>query len=192
MTSNIKKHLLVATALGLAISMTSSVNAQRQDAPGRFTLHKTDDGFIRLDTQSGETSLCRKVEKTWSCTPMDDGAARLRKRIAELEQQNSALSREVRILRDDFTTLERHREGGGGQNRDGRPNRDNRDDRPGGRYQFRLPSEQEVDRALDYFESMLKKFQDRLKRLERDVAPRKAPEVPVQPKKAPEPPKKDT
>ena len=123
---------------------------------------------------------------------MDDGATRLRKRIAELEQQNSALSREVRILRDDFTTLERHREGSGGQNRDGRPNRDNRDDRPGGRYQFRLPSEQEVDRALDYFESMLKKFQDRLKRLERDVAPRKAPEVPVQPKKAPEPPKKDT
>ena len=32
---------------------------------------------------------------------------------------------------------------------------------------FKLPTEKEVDQALDYFERMLKKFQDRLKRLER-------------------------
>ena len=35
------------------------------------------------------------------------------------------------------------------------------------RSDFKLPTEQEVDQALDYFERMLKKFQDRLKRLER-------------------------
>ena len=36
----------------------------------------------------------------------------------------------------------------------------------GNRPDFKLPSEKEVDQALDYFERMLKKFQDRLKRLE--------------------------
>ena len=39
--------------------------------------------------------------------------------------------------------------------------------RPGGEtHAFRLPSEKEVDQALNYFERMLRKFQDRLKKLE--------------------------
>ena len=46
--------------------------------------------------------------------------------------------------------------------------------KPARQHTFKLPSEKDVDQAFDYFESMLRKFQDRLKRLEREKTP--APE----------------
>lgn len=187
MRTNAMKTIVAATSIALAIAMTSSVNAQRQDIPGRYTMHKADDGFIRLDTQTGEASLCRKAERGWSCAPMEDSAERMRKQIAELEQQNRALSREIATMRDELATLGRR------PGRETHP--DHYDDRPGGRSQFRLPSEQDVDRALDYFERMLKKFQDRLNRLERSTppAPKGAEPAPGQPPaKAPVAPKKET
>ena len=38
---------------------------------------------------------------------------------------------------------------------------------------FQLPSEQDVDQALDYVERMYKKFRDRLQSLDKDTKPAK-------------------
>ena len=141
------KNSLVLAAV--AALMPLSAFAQDTGA-GRFTMHKSEDGFVRLDTRTGAVSLCEKGTDGWACRAMADSNSSLRVEIEQLKEQNVALRKEVKRL-EDLLGLN-----GGGKQR--------------GRYSFQMPTEKDVDGALDYFERMLRKFQDRLKRLEKDKA----------------------
>ncbi|MGI9422640.1 MAG: hypothetical protein ACR2PA_05565 [Hyphomicrobiaceae bacterium] len=115
-------------------------------------MHKADDGFVRLDTQTGAMSLCRRDDDEWSCRPMASSGAAVGSDAETLRQENERLKAEVKRL-----------EGLLGLEDPARPGT--------GKHAFRLPSEKEVDKALDYFENMLRKFQERLKKLERGPEP---------------------
>jgi len=120
-------------------------------------MHPADDGFLRLDTMTGAVSHCQKDSDKWKCQPMDGAQSSDRNEIARLEKQNSGLKGEIKRL-EEMIGLK-----GPGDGKRADPLR------PGGqKHSFRLPSEKEVDQALNYFEKMLRKFQDRLKRLERE------------------------
>lgn len=146
--------ILVAFAI---MQLATNANAEPRNEVGRYSMHKTDDGFIRLDTLTGAVSICGKADAGWSCRPMPDEARKLKSEIESLRQRYHDLARRFAAAT-------------------GRPPPPQSDqpnnERPEPKA-FRLPSEQEVDKALDYFESMLKKFQDRLKRLEREANPNK-------------------
>ena len=61
------KRISLAGAI-MAIGVASATYAAAQDsAAGRYTMHQTEDGFVRLDTQTGAVSLCRKEANAWSC-----------------------------------------------------------------------------------------------------------------------------
>lgn len=174
--------IIRGVALALAIGLTVPAAAQSKSFLGRYTMYKAEDGFIRLDTQTGEVSLCQKAAATWNCAPMGDDEQKLKNRIAELRDRNTALEAEVRSLKSALASRD------GAQPDDRYSERPDADGGPpGGRQQFRLPTEEEVDKALDYFERMLRKFQDRLQRLEKGAPPPKQGDggqaQPAQPKK---------
>ena len=155
--SNVSKLLTVSGifAAPLAVAMiTASPSLAQDTAAGRYTMHQTDEGMLRLDTQTGAVSLCSKVDDAWACKPMADKRA-ANKEIDRLRKENSELRAEVKRL-DKMLGV------------DGlKPKSEIDPPRPGGEtHAFRLPSEKEVDQALNYFERMLRKFQDRLKKLE--------------------------
>ena len=56
----------------------------------RFTFHKVDDGFLRLDGRTGAVSLCRRPESGWVCGAVPDERAALENEIARLANENAS------------------------------------------------------------------------------------------------------
>ena len=127
------------------------------DAKGRFAMSPVDGGFLRLDKETGAVALCARKEEAWVCNPVEDHAASQNEKVAKLELENRDLKGRVKSLEDSLET------GKPPVLPDGPPGP------PGGKMQ--LPSEEEVDKALDYVERMFKKFRDRLGRLDKSAPP---------------------
>ena len=150
--SIIRIHPVIA-----AILLGLTAGAVHAESPGRFTMSPVDGGFVRLDTDTGAMSLCAKKDgadqaDTWSCAPMDDSQRDLRAEVDRLKAENSELKSEVRRLEDTF--IEGRRPGSGTDSQGEGP--------PGGLPPaMKLPSEEQVDKAIDYLEGMIRKFRDR-------------------------------
>lgn len=152
----------VASATVILAGLSLPVaHAAAEDAPGRYTMTPTEGGFIRLDTQTGSISMCSGREGQWACRAMPDDQKALQDRVTKLEEENRALKLENKRLEDVL-----------GLNPD-KPKADAAPAAPGDQAPsappgkgFKLPSEKDVDQAFDYFESLLKKFRERLKKME--------------------------
>lgn len=60
-----KRMLIPVAALGSLLS--ASVAMAQEPAPGRYSMQKTDSGIARLDTQTGEVSLCQEKDGEIIC-----------------------------------------------------------------------------------------------------------------------------
>ena len=62
---------------------------------GRFSFNRVNDGFLRLDTRTGQVSFCSKRSVGWTCqlAPEDRGA--LENEIARLQEENINLKKEL-------------------------------------------------------------------------------------------------
>jgi hypothetical protein len=74
--------------------------ARAQDVPprsdnGRFTFHKADGGYLRLDGGSGEVSACSRHQAGWVCTVVPAERAAYEAEIARLTRDNAALKKVV-------------------------------------------------------------------------------------------------
>src|ERR1700693_5810880 len=58
---------------------------------GRYTLNKVTDGFVRLDTQTGEVALCSQRTVGWACQVAPEDRAAFESEIARLRSENAAL-----------------------------------------------------------------------------------------------------
>ncbi|TPP09743.1 hypothetical protein [Rhizobium glycinendophyticum] len=84
--------LLAVTSLA-PLRFAAPVLAQ-DGVADRYTLEKSDSGFVRLDRQTGAVTLCTEAEGTLTCrmgaderAAYDADLARLEKRVEALEQQ---------------------------------------------------------------------------------------------------------
>lgn len=139
-------------ALAAFIASASSGLAQPpDDAKGRFALSPVPGGVVRLDKETGEMSLCAERAQKWICEPVEDrgnqGAG------DKLEAENRELRARIKALEDQVATP------------DAGP--------PAPKAQ--LPTEEEVDKALDYVETIFKKFRDRIRKYEEPAAPAQPP-----------------
>lgn len=158
---SIRPRLLAPVVL--AVLATLPASAQTRDAPGRFTMQPIEGGFLRLDTQTGAVSTCRAgTGNLVLCQPAQEEQQGLAKEIARLRVENDALKAEVKRLEQIA----------------GVQPAPPVTEPPGEKFQ--LPTEEEVDSALDYVERMFKKFRDRLRNLEQDEKPvEKKPGTPL-------------
>jgi hypothetical protein len=131
--------------------------AQAQEAAGpsdtaRYSFHRVDDGFLRLDVRNGQVSQCKWVADGWFCRAVPDERRALEAEIARLVASNAALKKEL---------LAR-----------GLPLPDGiKPDPPAGKSDgdSLLPSEAELDRMLGHMEKVWKRLIEMMSNLQRDI-----------------------
>jgi hypothetical protein len=120
-----------------------------------------DGGFLRLDRQTGAVAMCAKSGTDWACKPVDDetssGPAST---LSHLETENKELKGRIKELQDLLETKPPGPPPLSGPLADGPP---------GGI--SRLPTDEEVDQALDYMTRVYKKFRDHMKHLDKPAPP---------------------
>jgi hypothetical protein len=82
--------------VGVVLAGTAAADELK---PGnRFAVQPSDDGFIRLDTQTGAVSHCGRRAGVWFCEKLVEDQTALEKRIDELTARVDALSKTVDAL----------------------------------------------------------------------------------------------
>ena len=87
----------------LGIGLPTAVCAQTPDAPkvtpdsenGRYSMSAVPDGLMRLDTRTGQMSLCRKRTEVWTCESVADDRVAYDTEISRLQEKNAKLEAEL-------------------------------------------------------------------------------------------------
>ena len=87
----IGKTLLTLTALSLGIPFAMAQDA----ATDRYTLEKSESGFVRLDRQTGAVTLCTEAGGTLTCRMAADERAAYDADLALLEKRVEALEKQI-------------------------------------------------------------------------------------------------
>lgn len=157
MTRPLKTAAAAALVAGLAAAGLAASAAS--DEPGRYSMSPADGGFVRLDRQTGAMTFCTKADAAWSCTPMADAQQTTNGEIDRLEAENKSLKADKRHLEEMLGMADPDKPGAASPNTGSISP------------PMKIPSEQDVDQAFDYFEGMMKKFRERMKKLEGETKP---------------------
>lgn len=73
--------------------------ADAQTAPdtenGRYAFNQVPDGMLRLDTRTGQISLCARKDTNWACNAVPDERQALESEITRLQRENGALKKDM-------------------------------------------------------------------------------------------------
>jgi hypothetical protein len=75
---------------------------------GQFTFNRIDNGFLRLDTQSGQVAYCRAQAAGWACQAVPENRSGLEADVARLQSDMTAmktLQSDVSALKTDMAAL---------------------------------------------------------------------------------------
>lgn len=78
-----------------AKTATDKAALDDKDATPRYRFSASGDGFVRLDSQTGEVSYCAPRTAGWACQPAADERAAFEAEIARLADANVALKRDL-------------------------------------------------------------------------------------------------
>jgi hypothetical protein len=144
--------------------------AAGEDTPGRYTMSPAEGGIIRLDRETGAMSFCTGAEGNWSCKDMAETESALKQRVEQLEAEKRAHDAEKELR-------------GAPQPGPSAAAPDAAAPLPGEAApppppgDLPIPNERDVDKLFDYVEGMVKKFKERIDRLEREA--KKEPGIPL-------------
>jgi hypothetical protein len=141
--------MIVAFALGIWALPAAAQSLDADDK--RFSLHKVDDGYLRLDGRTGAVSLCTRPDSGWVCRAVPDERSALESEIGRLAAENAELKR---------TMLDR------GMSLPGLPPRPPADVGVGSA----APTESDVDRVVALAERLWRRTLDVIGNLKRDLA----------------------
>ena len=132
---------ILFSAIALALLIGAAPDADQ--AGGRYRMTPAEGGaFLRLDTQTGAMSVCQRKDGRWACEAVPDERRALETEIDRLKSEVKRLE-ELLALPDPGTP-------------DGK-----RAQRSGPK--LSLPSEEDIDRAMDYAQRMMRKFKERMR-----------------------------
>jgi len=87
---------LAALVAGLCLVVPAMAEDAAPDTGGgRYIFNKVTEGFLRLDTQTGEVSVCSQRTVGWACQAVPEDRAVLEDEIARLRRDNAALKKEL-------------------------------------------------------------------------------------------------
>ena len=90
-------RMVLFTVAGLAFA-GSAAWAQcppPEGADSRYTFHRVDDGYVRLDGRTGQVSMCVQRPIGWACQAVPDERSALEAEIARLQGESAALKKEL-------------------------------------------------------------------------------------------------
>lgn len=120
---------------------------------GRYSFNKVPEGVLRLDTQTGQVSVCSQRTVGWACQAVPDDRAVLESEIARLRNENVALKKELLAhnLPLPDTAVPESPEGHGND------------------VTIHLPSNAEIDRAIAYVGQLWQRFVDAVARAQKQM-----------------------
>ena len=68
--------------------------------PSRFAFNRVDDGFLRLDNQTGKIAYCSPQPIGWACQAVPEDRDAMEKEIARLQDEVASLKSELAALRE--------------------------------------------------------------------------------------------
>lgn len=155
LTTAVAFSALLATLFARS-SLPASAASPSDDLAGRYSMSPAEGGFVRLDRQSGAMTFCTKSDSAWNCTPMGDPQQSTTGEIDRLEAENKNLKADKKHLEEMLGMAD--------PTKPAETNPDGSLAAP--RAPMPIPSEQDVDKVFDYFEGMMKKFRERMKKLD--------------------------
>jgi hypothetical protein len=144
-----------------ALAADSVVDPSSND---RFMMSPVEGGFLRLDKRTGAVTMCKLAATEWSCKSVEDRSLPGLGDAARLKDENKALKERVKELE---TALETSKP------REAAEDDSTLAEAPCGK--VKLPTDAEVDQALDYVERIYKKVRDRIKDLDKPRPPGDGP-----------------
>jgi hypothetical protein len=83
--------------LTMTVLLTGSA-AMAAEINGRYGLEKVEQGFLRLDSETGAMALCAATSGVWECTGVKDQGLDLTAELARLKADNEKLKARVAEL----------------------------------------------------------------------------------------------
>ena len=87
--------IVVVAGSALAAPVAGAQPSSPESGDGRFTFHRADDGYLRLDGRSGQVSMCTRRTSGWQCQLVPDERTALEAEIARLQSDNAVLKKEL-------------------------------------------------------------------------------------------------
>ncbi len=143
---------LMIFTLCVPLTLTAHAQSTPSDADeSRYIFNRVPDGFVRLDTKTGQVSLCSK-RTVWTCDVVADERVALDNEISRLQGENAMLKKEL---------LARGLDLPGGV-------------KPppvaqGGDQELKLPSNAEFERMMAFLEKTWRRLVEMMTNFQRDV-----------------------
>jgi hypothetical protein len=128
-------------------------NTPPDTAGGRYMLSQVPDGFVRLDTRTGEVALCSQRAVGWACQTAPEDRAAYEGEIARLRSENAALKEDI---------LSHGLPLPAGMTADAPGIHDND-------ITIRLPDNAEISRAMAYVGNIWQRFVDAVARAQKQI-----------------------
>lgn len=145
--------VLIAALAMVALDARAQTAVSGENEDARFTFHRVDDGYLRLDGRSGQVSLCARRAVGWLCQALPDDRTALEAEIARLQTDNVALKKELLAHKLALPANVRP------------------DPPPAntGRPRLRLPNDAEIEHMMAFFEKVWRRVVDLILTAQRDV-----------------------
>lgn len=146
--------LLLATA-GVLHAQTRPPGELPDGDPSRFSFHRAEHGFVRLDLRSGEVSFCTRGKNGWECLATADERAAYQAEIDRLLTENAALKK---TLLDNGLSLPKGAGTASAPPLAQKPAPD-----------AKTPSDAEIDRVISVIERIWRRLVEMMVNLQRDL-----------------------
>lgn len=137
----------IATVAPVVLTVLAMANANAADAD-RYRLEKTDNGYVRMDTRTGEMSICQEQTGQLVCKLATDARSAFESEVERLQTAVTALEDRIGKLEAALPA----------------------------KPQSALPSEEEFEKTMGYMERFLRRFLGIAKDLEKESDTQGIPE----------------
>ncbi len=138
-------------------------------APGRYSFNRVNNGFVRVDNESGQVAYCSPHAEDWMCQAVADRSG-LETEIESLQKQVALLRKldmEVGQLKDEISSLKKEIAGLKQPSAPRAPTDHTQSNGPD--MSVKLPTHQDIMRARDYLEETWRRLVEIMVSVQKDI-----------------------
>ena len=156
--------------------MDEDADSSSKPSGGRYSMSPVDGGVMRLDKETGVVAICARIGNEIACKGIEEKTdVPKADELSALREENRQLKRRIKAMMAAIDTNENIMMGPYGMH----PGMHEYGPQAGPPIsRFSMPSEEDVDQALDYMTRIYKKIRDRANDLDRSSPPAKTATAP--------------